>query len=478
MKTETDATGVIEEQEEQFESTVAAPEPDENSVASAGAATAANRPQPRLYRVIWRWHFYAGLITLPALLTIAVTGALYVFKEELERAIYPRLMFVEPQARMVSYDEQLAKAIAALPAGATVHGISIADDSTRATSVVAETGPERYVSVYVDQYTGAVLGRLDYDRSLFGFVLNIHRTLLIGATGRLIVELATSWGVILIVTGLYLWWPRGGGGALGVWLPRLRGKSYVVWRDWHTVPGFYFSLLAFLVMGTGLFFAQLFARGYQAVAYVTGAYPASYLNPPKSIRKEGAVRLGVDEIIAIARREQSQREMYIDFPHAAEDSFTVYAGDYDSPSTLTFLYIDQYSGATLDAIRWGQLSAAAKTQVAAYSIHVGSIYGLPTKILAALVCVMIIAMSVTGAAMWWTRRPRGKTGFPIKPAEFKPAKWLIAVICLMGALAPAAGLSMILILIGDWLLQRWRKWRLARSAPFLLSLLTLLQHVF
>jgi uncharacterized iron-regulated membrane protein len=148
--------------------------------------------------------------------------------------------------------------------------------------------------------------------------------------------------------------------------------------------------------------------------------------------------------------------MYVDFPHTAEDSFTVYAGGYDSPSTLTFLYLDQYSGAALDAIRWKDLSAVAKVQVSAYAIHIGSIYGLPTKILAVSVCAMIVAMSVTGAAMWWARRPRGKTGFPIKPAKIKPAKWVIAVICLLGAIMPAAGASMLLILLGDWAARRRR----------------------
>jgi uncharacterized iron-regulated membrane protein len=419
-------------------------------------AESVKKPEPRLYRVIWRWHFYAGLITLPVLLTAAVTGGLYVFREELERVIYPRLMFVEPQPQITSYNEQLARGVATLPAGATTHGISISDDPARATSIIAEIGHERYVSVYVNQYTGAVLGRLDYDRSLFGVILNIHRMLLAGTPGRIIVELATSWGVILIVTGLYLWWPSSGSKALGVWLPRLRGKSYVMWRDWHTVPGFYFSLLAFLVMGAGLFFTVIFARGYQAVAYVTNSYPASYLSPPKSIRKEGATKLGMDEIIAVARREQNQKEMYVDFPHTAEDSFTVYAGSYDSPSTLTFLYIDQYSGAALDAIRWRDISAAAKVQISAYAIHIGSIYGLPTKVLAVLVCLMIVTMSVTGAAMWWARRPRGKTGFPAKPAEVKPAKWVIAVTCLLGLLMPAAGISMLLILLGDWSARRWR----------------------
>jgi uncharacterized iron-regulated membrane protein len=74
-----------------------------------------------------------------------------------------------------------------------------------------------------------------------------------------------------------------------------------------------------------------------------------------------------------------------------------------------------------------------------------------------LVCLLIVAMSVTGAAMWWVRRPRGKTGFPAKPAEIKPGKWVIAVICALGVLMPAAGISMLIILFADWAARRLRE---------------------
>ena len=212
---------------------------DESVMTNASAAEAVKKAEPRLYRVIWRWHFYAGLIVLPVLLVVSITGALYVFREELEPLLYRQLMFVTPQAATVPYAEQLARAKAALPATATVHGISISADPARATAFSTEPQPERYRTVYVNQHTGAVQGQLEYDSSFFGFVLNLHRTLLAGNTGRIVVELATSWGLILIVTGLYLWWPCGGKKAAGIWWPRVRGKAYVIWRDWrNTVPGF------------------------------------------------------------------------------------------------------------------------------------------------------------------------------------------------------------------------------------------------
>jgi hypothetical protein len=39
-----------------------------------------------LYRIIWRWHFYAGVLIAPVLPVVAVTGALYIFRQEIEDA--------------------------------------------------------------------------------------------------------------------------------------------------------------------------------------------------------------------------------------------------------------------------------------------------------------------------------------------------------------------------------------------------------
>ncbi|HTM95387.1 MAG TPA: PepSY-associated TM helix domain-containing protein, partial [Croceibacterium sp.] len=38
-----------------------------------------------LYATIWRWHFYAGLFVIPFILTLALSGATYLFKPQIDR---------------------------------------------------------------------------------------------------------------------------------------------------------------------------------------------------------------------------------------------------------------------------------------------------------------------------------------------------------------------------------------------------------
>ena len=50
------------------------------------------------YRAMMRWHFYAGIIVLPILALMAVTGALYLYKPEVEAFLYPVEIAARPAA--------------------------------------------------------------------------------------------------------------------------------------------------------------------------------------------------------------------------------------------------------------------------------------------------------------------------------------------------------------------------------------------
>ena len=55
-----------------------------------------------LYQTVWRWHFYAGLIFLPFLLILAVTGGVYLFKPQIENHLYKDLYEVQAESKTVS----------------------------------------------------------------------------------------------------------------------------------------------------------------------------------------------------------------------------------------------------------------------------------------------------------------------------------------------------------------------------------------
>ncbi|MEY4706570.1 MAG: hypothetical protein RJB58_293 [Pseudomonadota bacterium] len=89
--------------------------------------------------------------------------------------------------------------------------------------------------------------------TLVGLAREIHRSLTSGTLGRWIVELAACWALVMVGTGIYLWWPRGAAFHLGgVFFPRvwLRGRAFL--KDIHVVTGVWVAgLIVFLIL-TGL----------------------------------------------------------------------------------------------------------------------------------------------------------------------------------------------------------------------------------
>ncbi|WP_204268454.1 PepSY domain-containing protein, partial [Escherichia coli] len=55
-------------------------------------------PREALYRAVWRWHFYAGLLCLPFLILLSATGALYLFKDEINGTLLAHRSVVAVEA--------------------------------------------------------------------------------------------------------------------------------------------------------------------------------------------------------------------------------------------------------------------------------------------------------------------------------------------------------------------------------------------
>ncbi len=110
----------------------------------------------RLYRIVWRWHFYAGMIITLPLIVVAATGALWIFKDEVEGMLHPGVVYVEPAAERATYEQQLAAARAAVPPTYQIGLVQVFNNPRRATglSMSGETFKRGYVDPYRGQYLG------------------------------------------------------------------------------------------------------------------------------------------------------------------------------------------------------------------------------------------------------------------------------------------------------------------------------------
>ncbi len=239
--------------------------------------------QGRLSAAVWRWHFYAAFLVVPFLILQAITGSVYLFKPQLDPLWQDEKYVVEPGPKRVSYDQQL-EAVREHSASYQVVAVDVRADPERSTTFLlrpdgeAPTEEEEEVSplsAYVNPYTGEYLGSIQEKSRVSEFAKRIHGTLLLGDAGSVVIELGASWALVMIVTGLYLWWPRKGWRLWGTFLPRWGARGRTFWKDMHKVAGVYLSFFALFFIVTGLPLGHHLGRRSAALAECYGAGSSS-----------------------------------------------------------------------------------------------------------------------------------------------------------------------------------------------------------
>jgi uncharacterized iron-regulated membrane protein len=123
--------------------------------------------------------------------------------------------------------------------------------------------------------------------------------------------------------------------------------------------------------------------------------------------------------------------------------------------------VERLRGRVLVSYGWAEYGVLAKAVEQGVALHEGRRYGTANLIVMLGACLTIITLVVTGAWMWWKRRPRGRAGAPARTTDRRTTYGVIAVMAVLGVLFPLAGLTMVAVLLVDWLVVR-RIPRLAR----------------
>ncbi|WP_197076432.1 PepSY domain-containing protein [Luteimonas sp. FCS-9] len=460
------------------------------SAASGGGE--AQRPQAaRLYRAVWRWHFYAGLLVLPCLVWLAATGAAYLFPQAIDRAVHRALMVVAPSAQTVPVSRSVAAALARQPGEAFRYVAPARPDASAAVGIVAADG--RRVVVYVDPHDGRVLGQLLEEGTASLTIRRLHSLEWFGRFANLAIELAAGWAILLAATGLYLWWPRGRRG--GVVSVRGRPASRLFWRDLHAVSGLVFGgALAFLA-ATGMPWSAVWGKtvnewanghdfGYPAGVRVqvpmSGQRLSDTTRPAWSLEQARLPRstdghaghggggaagfagqpgaIGLDAAVARFDALGLAPGYAISLPSGRDGVYTasVYPADL---ARQRVVHLDQYSGRVLLDMGYADYGPLGRGLEWAINVHLGQQYGLANQLVLLVACAGIVVLCASGAVAWWKRRPRGGLGVPPVPAP-GTMRTVAALLAVGGLLFPLVGLSMLAVWALDAaLLRRARRLR-------------------
>jgi len=363
--------------------------------------------------VFWRGalfqvHLWLGLILGPILAVVCLTGAMVVFRYELNRVTVNGTAYVTPQAQRLSLDELTARIRANRPAD-QLSSASWDGGAGTGFNFWTNSPAGHRIHTFIDPYTGRIIGQEDYHGKWLQWFFELHANLLMGPTGMFLNGFVGLAALVLSVTGLIVWWPG---------LPRWRsGFAYLRgarWQrqnyDWHKLVGFYSSVAVFIVALTGMYFSfpALFKQTIEAA---TGTKVAT--TGPKATTRWTSESPSLETFIAAAERAQpGTRFVSLSFPKKPGDTLSVRTKEaYDWHRIgLNHVYLEPGTAQVIRSARFSEASTASQAVLLMYPLHFGrfggrwgttAFYGV--MVLYILIGLAPVALMVTGLLMYWNR---------------------------------------------------------------------------
>ncbi len=463
-----------------------------------------------LLRRIWRYHFYSALFAGPLLVMLAITGLVILYTQPIHDLTDASVRKVTPSISSVALDQQVAAAQQGHKE-LSVSQVVPPEAADRPTMVELTDGGDYYLDVFVDPYTGKVLGERESGADIVGISTRLHGWLNNDAVtvtlpslshlmnpanpatveiplGDVVVEIAAIWGLVLALSGVYLWWPRKSQHNKPLFKVRWSKGGRLRWRDLHSSVGVVLALiLAFFIL-SGMPWSRYWGGDFSTAA--SKVTPNKEVSAPTSSavntgdldrfghRIPWATREDPQALSGAPTAAQPARMSWSDISRvaAAEGMLPGYSIippadsllDTKSPEYGAFVlsnpwpgkvqdekvvYVDQFSGRTLatsSSAEWGTIQQVTEWGV---QNHMGTQYGLVTRVIMTLGCVLTVVSFVSSIVLWWKRRPKGTTGLPKRQARSSATLGVGIIALVLAVMYPLWGASLIAVLAIDGLVQ-------------------------
>ncbi len=382
----------------------------------------------RIKKTIGTIHLWLGLSSGLIVCFLGLTGCILAFQQEIESVTVPE-QYVTPEA-LPFLPPSLLKTNAEKSLTDNRKIVSV-DYPGRARAAQAFYYTENeYFLVYLNPYSGKVLRVRNMNRDFFRIVINGHYYLwLPPSVGQPILASATLVFVIMMITGIILWWPKNKAARKQrfsiKWNARWRRVNY----DLHNVLGFYVALLALVLACSGLVMGfQWFAKSVYFISSGETMPPFPEVQSDTTLPLSSSPYASTDAVFfKMLPAVHADEGIGVEFPPdqngSIELSINHRPGTYYNRDNY---YFDQYTLQQINvrgvyAGKYADASVADKLQRMNYDIHVGAIGGLPTKILAFGASFIAASLPVSGFLLW---RGRNKK----KQQQPKAARHLVSTL--------------------------------------------------
>ena len=372
-------------------------------------------------------HLWLGLLSSIVVFIVCLTGSIYAFKSQIEDLYNYNVVYIEALEQAPLPLHKITKIFEEKQRNITQLILPNKLNKSIQVSFTSTNGKTKAGAYYVNPYTGVILGAKNF--ALDGFfeaILALHKNLMGNNIGRQIVAAATLIFVVLLFSGLILWWPKKLKNLKRNLTIKLKAKMFRVVYDLHNTLGFYALLLLLVMAITGLYVSYPWVKSSLIVAL--GGTPVLTDNASNEVKEELSNRfsqflgdiiekqeektapstssISIDSIIQMANYHLPYHAItVVDFPNKENSRFTI--KKFNRENWLGAIFPDH-----IELNKKGELKSTnlfkdkpLNKQFIALSLplHTGEILGLPGVILYFITSLIGCSLPVTGFLIWWKK---------------------------------------------------------------------------
>lgn len=431
-------------------------------------------------RTLWRWHFLAGLFCLPFVAFLSLTGTVYLFKPQIDRWIdwpYDHM----PAVLTAMPEQDVQAALAAVP-GSRFLAYELPPSRHSAARVLVTRRDGEAVRIYVNQNTHTIMKTIVEENRFERLVFHLHGQLLLGNVGSIMMEMVASWTIVLVVTGLLLWWPRGNRKLAGVLYPRIGLSGRARWRDLHAVTGVWTSCFLVLFLVSGLPWSFVWGHALQSVEntvgrltsvkdWEIGSVPARVViaghpvpvTPPAHHHDDmpgmdmpddttpQPIPAGLSTVVQAAVGLSLPAPVLIT---PSGTTWTVRSETQNRPLRTSISMTPD--GQVVARTTFAQKNAIDRMIAYGVAAHEGQLFGWVNQAINLLVALGLLLMSWAATLLWIRSRPAGSLGVPPPLPSQRLGVAGPILLAILAVLLPELGASLLLLALAAWVLRHTR----------------------
>lgn len=360
--------------------------------------------------IVFFLHRYLGLVVGLLLVIVGLTGSLLVFQREIDQFLvsqqFGQIIAQGDRLPLTSILENVKTAYASQP-NLKISSINTLPNPLVPYRVFLQAPKDKWLEVFVNPYTGAIMGSRDWDQTLIGYIFKLHYQLLADETGTIIVGVVAFVLLIVSITGIILWpgWRRFISGFKIKWNAHPQRVNFDIHKVAGMIAGIFLSMIAF----TGV--CWNFWDFSKPLIHTVTMTPIP--STPVSQPIKGKLSLSLGEILQKADTAfPGAVTTYISLPQTPEAVFRIgkKLPQETTPYGSSRIYLDQYTGAVVQLKNGLQPSRADRILDSFTPIHYGTFWGLPSRIFYVFVGLTPLILFITGFMMWrYRRQNKGKS---------------------------------------------------------------------